>query len=155
MVVKYRKISLKMKMKAWLSTEKILWNEKKRFTITKVIDHFFNSIVCNINHIWMYLKTAGSKLTFFWNSGCIYIHIHIYIYIYIYIYSSFLGNVSITLVDKTYGKNPKRRESYWMRTLKTYAPFGLNIEVSFWRIPCRSKMFLVGLPVWYFFWHIG
>ena len=45
-------------------------------------------------------------------------------------HSGFLGNVSITLIDKTDGKDPKRRENYWMRTLKTYAPFGLNIEDS-------------------------
>ena len=34
-------------------------------------------------------------------------------------HSGFLGNVSITLIDKTGGKDPKRRENYWMRTLKT------------------------------------
>ena len=45
-------------------------------------------------------------------------------------HNGFLGNVSITLIDKTDGKDPKRRENYWMRTLKTYAPFGLNIEDS-------------------------
>ena len=43
-------------------------------------------------------------------------------------HSGFLGNVSITLIDKTDGKDPKRREHYCMRSLKTYAPFGLNIE---------------------------
>ena len=41
-------------------------------------------------------------------------------------HSGFLGNVSITLM----GKDPKRRKNYWMRTLKTYALFGLNIEDS-------------------------
>ena len=45
-------------------------------------------------------------------------------------HSGFLGNVSITLIDKTDGKSPGRRENYWMRTLKIYAPFGLNIEGS-------------------------
>ena len=68
-------------------------------------------------------------------------------------HSGFLGNVSITLIDKTGGKDPKRRENspFRMRTLKTYAPFGLNIDESVWPIPCRSiKRFLVGLPVWYF-----
>ena len=45
-------------------------------------------------------------------------------------HSDFLGNVSITLIDKTDGKDPKRRENYWMRTPNTYAPFGLNIEDS-------------------------
>ena len=42
----------------------------------------------------------------------------------------FLEMFSITLIDKTDGKDPKTRENYWMRTLKTYAPFGLNIEDS-------------------------
>ena len=33
---------------------------------------------------------------------------------------------SETLIVKTDGKDPKRRENYLMKTLKTYAPFGLN-----------------------------
>ena len=45
-------------------------------------------------------------------------------------HSDFLGNVSITLADNTNDKNPKRRENFWMRPLKTYALFGLNIEDS-------------------------
>ena len=44
-------------------------------------------------------------------------------------HSGFLGNVSITLIDKTDGKDPKG-ENYWIRTLKTYTPCGLNIEDS-------------------------
>ena len=43
-------------------------------------------------------------------------------------HSGFLRNVSITLIDKTDGKDAKRRGNYWMSTLKTYALFGLNIE---------------------------
>ena len=38
----------------------------------------------------------------------------------------FLNNVSITLIDKTDGKNIEKREDYWRRTLKIYSPFGLN-----------------------------
>ena len=45
-------------------------------------------------------------------------------------HSGFLGNVSITLMNKTDGKDPKRRENYWIRTRKTYALFGHNIEDS-------------------------
>ena len=45
-------------------------------------------------------------------------------------HGGFLGNVSITLIDKVDGKDPKRRENYWIRRIKTYAPFGLNIEDS-------------------------
>ena len=45
-------------------------------------------------------------------------------------HSGFLGNVSMTLIGKTDFKDSKTRENYWMRALKTYAPFGLNIEDS-------------------------
>ena len=45
-------------------------------------------------------------------------------------HTGFLGNVKITLIDKTDGQNPKKRENYWRRTFKTYAPFGLNVEDS-------------------------
>ena len=34
-------------------------------------------------------------------------------------HNGFLGNISITLKVKTDGKDTKRRENYWMRTLKT------------------------------------
>ena len=47
-------------------------------------------------------------------------------------HTGFLENVKITLIDKTDGQNPKKREDYWRRTLKTYAPFGLNVEDSVW-----------------------
>ena len=42
----------------------------------------------------------------------------------------FLNDVSVTLIDKTDGSGPKKREDYWMKTLKTMAPYGLNIEDS-------------------------
>ena len=34
----------------------------------------------------------------------------------------------ITLVDKTDGSDPKRRETFWMHTLKTLSPYGFNVE---------------------------
>ena len=45
-------------------------------------------------------------------------------------HNGFFKNVSRTLIDKTDGKNPKKREDYCRRTLKTYWPFGLNVEDS-------------------------
>ena len=45
-------------------------------------------------------------------------------------HNGFLNNVSITLIDKTDGKNPKKRDDCWRRTLKTYSTFGLNVEDS-------------------------
>ena len=38
------------------------------------------------------------------------------------------GNVSISLIEKNDCSQPKKRENYWMRTLKTLAPLGLNVE---------------------------
>ena len=40
----------------------------------------------------------------------------------------FLDDVSVTLIDKTDGSDPKKQEDYWMKTLKTMAPYGLSIE---------------------------
>ena len=45
-------------------------------------------------------------------------------------HEGFLQDLSITLIDKTDACYPKKRENYWMRTLKTLAPDGLNVEDS-------------------------
>ena len=45
-------------------------------------------------------------------------------------HAEFLNVVSVTLIDKTDGSDPKKREDYWMKTLKTVALYGLNIEDS-------------------------
>ena len=44
-------------------------------------------------------------------------------------HTGFLGNISITLIDKTDGKDLKRRENYWIRHQKIYAPLGLENSV--------------------------
>ena len=43
-------------------------------------------------------------------------------------HNGFLEDVSITIIDKTDGSNPTKRETFWMHTLKTLAPYGLNVE---------------------------
>ena len=45
-------------------------------------------------------------------------------------HTGFLENVKTTSIDKSGGQNPKKREDYWRRTLKTYALFGLHVEDS-------------------------
>ena len=45
-------------------------------------------------------------------------------------HSGFLEDVSLTFIDKTDPSDPLKREDYWRSTLKTMAPFGLNIEES-------------------------
>ena len=43
-------------------------------------------------------------------------------------HKAFLKNAEVRLIDKTQGSDPTKREFYWMRTLKTLYPDGLNIE---------------------------
>ena len=53
---------------------------------------------------------------------------HLHEHFYSEGHNGLLRNVSISLIDKTDGFQPKTRENYWMRTLKTLAPLGLNVE---------------------------
>ena len=53
---------------------------------------------------------------------------HLYEHFYSESHNGFLGNVSISLIDKTDSFQSKKRENYWMRTLKTLVPLGLNVE---------------------------
>ena len=41
-------------------------------------------------------------------------------------HNCFLTDCSITLIHKTDGSDPTRREEYWRKVLKTVAPYGLN-----------------------------
>ena len=43
-------------------------------------------------------------------------------------HSDFRDNVSVILIDRTDGSNPTKRETCWMRTLRTIAPYGLNLK---------------------------
>ena len=45
-------------------------------------------------------------------------------------HAAFLDDVSTTFIDKADPSDPLKREDYWRRTLKTMAPFGLNLEES-------------------------
>ena len=55
---------------------------------------------------------------------------HLFRHFYSEGHDGFIGNVSISFIDKTDGFDPTKRENFWMRTLKTLAPHGLNIEQS-------------------------
>ena len=46
-------------------------------------------------------------------------------------HSGFLEDVIITLIDKTDPTCPTKREDYWIHTLNTKAPMGLNVEDGF------------------------
>ena len=49
-------------------------------------------------------------------------------------HNGFLNDVSITFINKEDPSAPLKREDYWRRTLKSMAPFGLNIEDSFYSV---------------------
>ena len=53
---------------------------------------------------------------------------HLYDYFYSEGHYGFLGNVSISLIDKTDDFQPKKRENYSMRILKALVPLALNVE---------------------------
>ena len=42
----------------------------------------------------------------------------------------FLNKASVTFIDKTNGKDPKKREICWIQTLETMESYGLNIPDS-------------------------
>ena len=43
-------------------------------------------------------------------------------------HTGFLQDTYVTLIDKTDPRAPTKREDYWIHTLKTKAPMGLNVE---------------------------
>ena len=55
---------------------------------------------------------------------------HLYEHFYCEGHNGFLENVSIRLINKTDGFQPKKMENYWLKTTKTLAPLGFNIESS-------------------------
>ena len=47
-------------------------------------------------------------------------------------HTGFLQDTYVTLIDKTDARVPNKREDYWIYTLKTKAPKGLNVEGYYW-----------------------
>ena len=43
-------------------------------------------------------------------------------------HKGFIKDVEVRLTDKTQGSDPTKQKFYWMRTLKTLYPDGLNID---------------------------
>ena len=46
-------------------------------------------------------------------------------------HQGFLKDVEVRLIDKTQVSDPIKRKFYWMRTLRTLYPDGLNIESDY------------------------
>ena len=58
-------------------------------------------------------------------------------------HQSFGEDVSICLIDKTDPSDTHKGDYYWMRALKTIAPFGLNTEETYWPV-CTITRFASG-----------
>ena len=63
------------------------------------------------------------------NAVCENIYMNISTYLATLIFQKI--SVTVTLIDKTDVRNPTERKDYWIYTLKTKAPMGLNIEDGF------------------------
>ena len=46
-------------------------------------------------------------------------------------HNGFLEDVEVTLIEQTQASDPTKREYYWMRTLKSLYPDGLNLESDY------------------------
>ena len=53
--------------------------------------------------------------------------------------------MSVTFIDKTDLQNPEKRENYWIHTLKTMVPWGLNILNSVWTTRIRTLFSFCGI----------
>ena len=114
---------------------------------TYIINHKFN---CNDNCL-VYLLTCNccikqyvgqtvDEIRFTWNNyksncrknqrGETCMQQHLYKHFCSSNHNCFISDVSVTFIDKTDPSDPLKREDYWRSTLKTMAPFGLNIEES-------------------------
>ena len=55
---------------------------------------------------------------------------HLYKYFECESHLGFRDKMPVILINKTDGSSPTERETYWMQTLKTIAPYCLNVENS-------------------------
>ena len=111
---------------------------------TYKINHLFNCIgecLVYLLTCWVCLKQdVGQTVDDFWNRWNNYksndrkylnrqqcFQEHIFKHFNGYGHSGFLETVSITLIDKTDPPNREKQDNYWIQTLKTMVPWGLNV----------------------------
>ena len=61
-------------------------------------------------------------------------------------HTGFLKDTNVTLIDKTDPRAPTKREDYWIHTLKTKAPMGLNLEGGYWASILHSYCATISFP---------
>ena len=61
-------------------------------------------------------------------------------------HTSFLQDTYVTLIDKTDPRAPTKHEDYWIDTLKTKAPMGLDVESGYWASILHSYCTTISFP---------
>ena len=69
-------------------------------------------------------------------------------------HKGFLNEASVTFIDKIDGKDPKKTERYWMRTLKAMETYGFNIADSVLLAHTLFRLFLLFFTVHYYFYSL-
>ena len=95
-------------------------------------DYLLSSKVCGLQ----YVGSTTDKFRFRWNNykendrkalrGEEHMQQELFQHFATINYNCFLTHCSITLIDKTDGSDPTRREEYWRKVLKTVATYVLN-----------------------------
>ena len=96
------------------------------FTCNKCIKQYTGQTTDNLRGRWNNYKSKSKSF----RRGGECIQEHLYKHFKREGHTEFLDDVSITFIDKTDGSNPTKRENYWMRNLKAFSPYSLNIVSS-------------------------
>ena len=92
-------------------------------TCKKYFKQYVGQIVDTFRSRWNNYKNNARK----YESGQHCMQKHLYEHFDLPGHTNFLEDVTGTLIDKTDPRDPTEREDYWIYTLKTKAPMGLNM----------------------------
>ena len=93
-------------------------------TCNKCRKQYVGQTVDDFRYRWNNYRSNSRKHA----HGISYMQEHLYEHFCDSEHSGFLNDVSITFIDKTDPTNHLQRENYWKHTLKTFAPYGLNMK---------------------------
>ena len=97
------------------------WN---KITCNKCLKQYVGHTVGMFRSRWNYYRENSRE--FDRGEDCM--QRHLYEHFQLPGHTGFLQDTYVTLIDKTDPRAPTKREDYWIRTLKTKALMGLNVE---------------------------
>ena len=102
-------------------------NEKRLvylITCNNCLKQYVGETVNMFRSRWTSYKDNSSKL----DRGEDCMQRHLFEYFQLPVHTVFLQDTYVTLIDKTNPRATNKRKDYWIYTLKTKAPMGLNVE---------------------------